>query len=109
MAKKIYNKLVRDKIPEIINRSGKQLSTSVLDDQQYGDELKNKMVEEAQELVSAKTREDILNELADLEELIQTVSKHNNISAEELEQKRLSKKDERGGFDQRIFLHEADE
>jgi len=106
---KIYNKLLRDKIPQIIAQSGKKAETSILDDAAYAEALKTKMVEEAQELVAAHDRADVLNELADLDELIRATAAHHNISLEELSAARLHKNVERGGFQNKIFLHQVEE
>lgn len=104
-----YNKLVRDKIPQIIAGEGKKAQTSILDNNRYAIALKHKMVEEARELVNAHSRKDILNELADLDELIRATAIHHGITAAELEQARLHKVTERGGFMQKIFLHQVEE
>lgn len=104
-----YNKLVRDKIPQIIADEGRKPHTSVLDDNRYAGALKNKMVEEAHELVEAKNRDEVLNELADLEELIRATAAHHGISAAELEKARQDKFTKRGGFQQKIFLHQVEE
>lgn len=109
MSKIPYNKLVRDKIPQIIAASGKKAQTSILDDTRYTGALKNKMVEEAHELVEAQSRTDVLNELADLDELIRATAAHHGISSAELKQARLHKFAERGGFQQKIFLHQVEE
>jgi len=67
MTKKIYNKLIRDKIPEIIAGKGDVAKVSILSDLEYTKALKTKMIEESQELQEANSREDITNELADIE------------------------------------------
>ena len=62
----IHNKLVRDKIPQIIKKSGKTPITKILDQEQYITELRKKSEEELQEYLSAKTNEEAIEELADL-------------------------------------------
>jgi predicted house-cleaning noncanonical NTP pyrophosphatase (MazG superfamily) len=109
MSKIAYNKLVRDKIPQIIAASGKIAQTSILDDHNYAGALKNKMVEEARELMEAQSRADVLNELADLDELIRATADYHGISAAELQQACLHKVAERGAFKNKIFLHQVEE
>jgi predicted house-cleaning noncanonical NTP pyrophosphatase (MazG superfamily) len=65
----IYNKLVRDLVPQKIAQSGKFFSTSLLNDTAFADALRIKLIEEAHELFHADTREAIINESADLLEL----------------------------------------
>ncbi|MEC9484827.1 MAG: nucleoside triphosphate pyrophosphohydrolase [Candidatus Izemoplasma sp.] len=53
---KVYNKLVRDGIPDIIEKAGKNCKTKILSDSEYVHELKRKLIEESQELIEAKTQ-----------------------------------------------------
>lgn len=107
---KVFNKLIRDKIPEIIQRDrGSLAKTRILEGQDYRDALKTKVTEEAAELLNAKSREDITNELADLEELIRTIAAENGIALEELEMIRQKKLRERGGFEKRLWLESIEE
>lgn len=76
-----HNKLVRDKIPEIITSAGKQTVTRILSDEEYLAELDRKLTEECAEA--------------------------RGYSIEELEQVRAAKSDERGGFTERIFLEKV--
>lgn len=62
----VYNKLVRDRIPEIIENSGKKFTTRILGDNEYINELKKKLVEEMEEYQQTETNEDALEELADI-------------------------------------------
>lgn len=96
----IYNKLIRDKIPEIIEKSGNKCTIRNLDDKEYIDSLNKKLQEELNEYYE---NEDI-EELADLVELVYSILKYKEISLEEFENIRLQKKDKRGGFDKRLFL-----
>jgi len=110
MSRKIYNKLIRDKIPQIIEREkGKLAKTTMLNEEQFRFELKKKVTEEAQELLEAVSIEEIENELADLEELIQTIAENYGISWEKLEQVRMKKYAERGGFIEKLFLEYVEE
>lgn len=81
-----YNKLVRDRIPEVIENSGKSCKTDTLNQDRYILELKKKIIEEVEEYQQSSTKEDALEELADLLELINTLVKDvHGSSMEELE------------------------
>lgn len=109
MSRKVYNKLIRDKIPQIIEKQGNFAKTSLLNEEQYRVELKKKVLEEAQELLQAVSVEEIENELADLEELVQTVAHNYGVTLERLEEVRIKKQSDRGGFQSRLFLEYVDE
>jgi predicted house-cleaning noncanonical NTP pyrophosphatase (MazG superfamily) len=104
-----YNKLVRDRIPEIIESSGKKYSTKILSQEEYITELKNKSFEELEEYRDAETREDALEELADLMEIVHALAKSHETSLEEVEEVRLKKAEKRGAFEKRIFLIEVED
>ena len=101
MAKKIiYNKLVRDKIPEIIEASGKTCETEILSDEEYLQMLDKKLDEELAEY----HKDQNIEELADLLEVLYAMAKAKGYSIEELEQVRVEKQKSRGGFDKKILL-----
>ena len=102
---KIYNKLVRDKIPEIIERDGKRCITEILSEEDYIAALDKKIGEELAEYLS----EPCLEELADLTEVIYAVAIARGFTLEELEKVRKSKAEKRGGFEKRIFLKSVHE
>lgn len=95
-----YNKLVRDKIPQIIEASGKTCETEVLSGERYLEMLDKKLNEELAEYQQEKS----LEELADLLEVLYAVAVARGYSLKELEQVRAEKKDKRGGFAEKIFL-----
>ena len=95
-----YHKLVRDKIPEIIEKSGKQCVCSVLSDEDYLLMLDQKLNEELKEYQESKSME----ELADLLEVMRAVALARGSSMEEVEQIRIQKSEKRGGFIKRIML-----
>jgi len=103
----IYNKLVRDKIPQIIEQSGKQFTTSILSEEDYISELKKKSFEELEEYVNTTNNEDSLEELADLLEIIHALAVCHGSSIYEVERIRKEKAEKRGGFQERIFLIEV--
>jgi predicted house-cleaning noncanonical NTP pyrophosphatase (MazG superfamily) len=81
---KIYNKLVRDNIPKIIENDGKKYKSRILNDEEYEVELRKKLIEEATELSEAKTEEEKIYELADIYEIIEYVLMVNNIDKRKL-------------------------
>ena len=97
---KVYNKLVRDRIPEIIERDGKRCITETLPEEDYIAALDKKIGEELAEYL----REPCLEEIADLTEVIYAVELARGFTLEELEKVRQSKAEKRGGFEKRIFL-----
>ena len=103
MKTKIYNKLVRDRLPEIIETDGKTCITEILSDTQYLEMLDTKLTEELAEYQESKSLED----LADLLEVMQAVVEARGWSWEQLEQVRQAKAAQRGGFARKILLKEV--
>ncbi len=97
---KVHNKLVRDKIPEIIEEAGKICVTHILSDEEYIKALETKLNEEVAEYQSDKN----LEEMADILEVLQAICVAKGYTLEELETVRAKKADERGGFADKIFL-----
>jgi len=102
---KKYNKLVRDKIIEIIESEGRKATYRILDDIEYRQELNKKLQEEVQEYIEDNNVE----ELADIVEVIYGILNSMGISHEEFEQVRKNKEEKRGAFEKRIYLEEIDE
>lgn len=102
---KIYNKLVRDRIPEIILSSSRKPITSVLDKDNYKKELDKKLQEELQEYL----KDDNVEELADLVEVVYAILDFKNVSIQEFEKIRNEKVTQRGAFKDRIFLERVEE
>ena len=99
-----YNKLVRDKIPEIIERAGKTSHTHILSEE-YITELDKKLGEEFAEYQVDKS----IEELADMLEVMYAIAEARGHSVSELEAVRREKADKRGAFKDRIFLERVDE
>ena len=97
---KVYNKLVRDKIPGIIEASGKIARVRIADDAEYQTLLYQKLSEEVNELLENNDPE----ELADIIEVILSLSKTYRISLTELLEMAEKKRVERGGFERKIIL-----
>ena len=100
-----YHKLVRDRIPEIIESDGKICDWETLSDADYLSLLEEKLNEELAEYQQSKS----LEELADLLEVMQAVVKARGWTWEELEQVRAEKAAKRGGFEKKILLKEVQE
>lgn len=105
----VYNKLVRDKIPEIIQKSNKQCTTEILEEDRYIVELKKKLEEELEEYQQATSDEEALEELADMLEIMHELAKVHRSSIDEVEEIRKHKAIKRGGFKDRIFLIEVED
>ncbi len=98
-----YNKLVRDKIPEIIESNGEEPITRILDDEEYRSELIKKLNEEYDEVVNA-SGEDIIEELADMLEVMESIAGLQNKTLDDIILVKEKKKNKRGGFSKKIFL-----
>lgn len=98
-----YHKLVRDRIPEIIENDGKKCVCETLSDEDYISLLDQKLNEELAEYQESKS----LEELADLLEVVQAVVKARGWTLEELEQVRADKASKRGRFEKKILLKEV--
>ncbi|MDP3974682.1 MAG: nucleoside triphosphate pyrophosphohydrolase [Candidatus Jorgensenbacteria bacterium] len=98
-----YNKLVRDKIPEIIRKKGDTPVTHVADDAEYWTKLKEKLLEEIEEFKKDESPE----EFADLLEVIDAIADYKKFDRAEIEKIREKKAEERGRFKDRIILDES--
>lgn len=101
--KKLYNKLVRDRIPEIIQKEGKSCSCETLTPEKYLCFLDEKLNEELTEYQESKS----LEELADLLEVIEAVVKARGYTWDQLTALCREKREKRGGFEKRILLKEV--
>ena len=95
-----YNKAIRDKIPEIIQKDGHSCNVKTLSDEKFLEHLEKKLSEEVVEYQNDKNSE----ELADILEVIYRIAQLKGVSKEELEKIRIKKSEERGGFDKNLFL-----
>ena len=103
MPVKTYHKLVRDRIPDIIEADGKTCVCETLSDEVYIRLLDQKLNEELAEYQESKS----LEELADLLEVMQAVVRARGWTLDELERVRADKSSERGGFTKKILLKEV--
>jgi predicted house-cleaning noncanonical NTP pyrophosphatase (MazG superfamily) len=93
-----YNKLVRDKIPEILDAKGISYEKRIASPEEYKEELIKKLGEECEEFLKSSVSE----ELADIVEVIDALKKLPEYSTVEMVRK--EKLEERGGFEKRIIL-----
>lgn len=100
-----YDKLVRDKIPEIIEDDGKEYKMEVMDDEEYKEYLKDKLLEETEEYL----RSGEVDELADVFEVVKTIAEDEGLGIADLEEMRKEKAKERGRFKKKIKLIEVRE
>lgn len=105
----VYNKLVRDKILEIIEADGLNYNSRVLEPQELLIEVKEKMIEEAKEFNAADTAHESIEELADVLELVHTALNALGVTYEDLEEVRQQKKEKRGGFEKAIYLIDVED
>lgn len=109
----MYQKLVRDNIPAIIEKNGETCVTRTLSDKEYEDALMNKLQEEVAELLEAYTAkersaldcaEEMADVMADVMEVLYAMGKTCAVSKREVEQVRSQKAVEKGTFSKKIFL-----
>ena len=101
----VYDKLIRDNIPEIVEKSGKKCVTEKLNDEQYALYLQKKLNEEINEWRKAQTA----NELADVLEVVYALAKSMGVSEERLNEIRRKKRETNGAFEKRLLLKEVTE
>lgn len=99
----MYKKLVRDNIPNIIESKGEKPIIRILNDEEYKQLLDEKLVEEVNEYISSNETE----ELADLVEVLYAILDYKGVKIEDFEKIRISKKEKRGGFKNKIFLEDV--
>ncbi|MBN8828195.1 MAG: nucleoside triphosphate pyrophosphohydrolase [Sphingobacteriia bacterium] len=100
----IFNKLVRDKIPEMMQGLGAELVTKDLSVDEYLEQLNHKLIEETQEVIQADSREELIEELADAFEVLYCLAKANNVTLTEIEIVRINKVQAKGSFEQARFI-----
>ncbi|MBW6411005.1 nucleoside triphosphate pyrophosphohydrolase [Clostridium weizhouense] len=100
---KTYNKLVRDRIPEIIKANGKKCDIRIAKGEEKSELLEKKLMEEVNEYLEAKN----LEELADVMEVLIGLANDLGYCEEDLMRKREEKKEERGGFGDGIVLEKV--
>jgi predicted house-cleaning noncanonical NTP pyrophosphatase (MazG superfamily) len=100
----LQNTLYRDKMPDILRAQGSIIHVEQLNDQQYETQLKIKLAEETQEVIASSSPQELIEELADVYEVIDALCTLHNISSEDVRQVQIKKQNTRGGFYQRMFV-----
>ena len=110
MAKKIYNKLVRDKIPEIIKNDNCQSRIKILNDEEYVEALFNKLTEETDELIAAKKNSnEAIKEIGDIHEVIDAIIIALKLDRHKIMELKENRRKQRGGFSKKVFLEYVEE
>ena len=104
MRKVYYHKLIRDKIPEKMKAKGVAFAVRKLGRKKFEAELLQKVGEEASGLLPAKTKEELVSEMADVVDVLEEVKKLKNITQKQIEAVRKVNAKKKGGFEKRIFL-----
>mgnify|MGYP001851818588 CR=1 FL=1 len=95
-----FNKLVRDNIPEMIKKNGQVPHTKVITEKEYKYALEEKLKEEVNEYINDNS----IEELADVLEVLDAIVQLNEFSWQEIIDKKIAKKEQRGDFSKRLFL-----
>lgn len=98
-----YNKLVRDRIPEIIKEKGDNPITHIAEDVEYWDKLKEKLLEEIEEF----KKDENIEEIADILEVLDAIIDYKGFDRDEIAKAKNTKAEVRGGFKKRIILDES--
>ena len=98
-----YNKLIRDKIPEIIKKKGGKPIVHIADEKEYWEKLKEKLLEEIKEFSKSGS----IKEFADILEVLDAVRDYKKFDKRKLETIKRKKAKERGKFKKRIILEES--
>ena len=96
------HKLIRDRLPAMMRAQGLAVFERRLDEAEYQAALREKLVEEAQEAREAGDG-DLIGELADVLEVVRALADAHGLSLDQVEERRLAKREERGGFEDRVF------
>lgn len=102
------NKLIRDHIPNLMLAKGIVMHNRIMEKEEFIQKLKDKLLEECQEVNQSLTTEELLEELADVLEVIHALSETLNLPIEQVEKKRIEKRKQKGGFEGKIFNHHVD-
>lgn len=100
-----YNKLIRDKNVEVMEKKGCKVTYEILDDKRYREELDKKLKEEVNEYLEAYD----IEEMADVMEVIYAMLEYTGVTMEEVEKVRLEKQNKKGGFKNKIYLKDVEE
>lgn len=100
---KTYNKLVRDKIPELMLKEHELPTTRILNDGEYIQELNKKLEDE----VKVYLENENIEEMVDILEVIRAILEFKGSTFEELEEKRIKKANKKGTFKEKVYLEKV--
>lgn len=100
-----FNKLIRSKIPPRMTEEGVRVNKTELSLEDFADQLKVKLLEEAQEVIDAKDKQQLIVELADVTEVIKAIAQVHGITEEEIENERLKKLEINGSFEKENYIN----
>ena len=100
-----YNKLVRDLIPNVIEKAGKKPNLRTASEDEYFDKLKQKLLEEVNEFLESETVE----ELADIVEVVYAILETKEVSIDDFHSLREQKNKEKGAFKKKLILESVEE
>src|SRR3989344_2931746 len=101
---RIFKKLIRDKMPEIMAKDGKKLDVRVLEGDEFKEALRRKIIEEVQELKDAKDADEAKDKIAYLHEIADALGDAYGFNHKEILAHKDKVRAERGGFEKRLFL-----
>lgn len=104
MPTKLYNKLVRDKVPEIMRADGEEPKTRTLSEDEYRKLVRLKLLEEAGETRVAASRDELVKELGDVMEVLEAIAVAEGVSWQDVLDLKSKRRVERGGFGGRVYL-----
>ena len=99
-----YNKLIRDRIPEIIKEAGWVPTIKTLRKSEFLKAIKKKVFEEAGELMQTKDKKGIVDEIVDIQELLDVLAAEIKMTKPQIKKIQAKKRKKRGGFKKRLFL-----
>ncbi len=99
-----YNKLIRDRIPEIVKKAGWVPTVRILRKSEFLNAAKKKVFEEAEELIQTKDKEGIIDEIVDIRELLDVLVSEMKLTKSEIKKFQITKRKKHGGFKKRLFL-----
>ncbi len=97
------HKLGRDRIVELCEQEKIEIDWHIMNDEAYQQALTKKIEEEAQEVITA-SQEELLEEIADVQEVIDCLLKVHGFTKEQLREAQAEKRERKGGFDEKIYI-----
>ena len=101
-------KLIRDNLPNLMREKGIVVDERYMEDAECILRLKEKLIEEAREAAESSCEQELVEELADILEVIKALAYIRGIDIEQIEAKRVAKRKEKGGFDKKIYNRYVD-